>query len=132
MLRLLFVAPSLAYGGAERHAVALTCRLAERGHECHVAYIKQLQPDQSAVLCARLGERVYSLNAARYLDRRALAALAERVTQIRPDAVCATNPYALMYASLALREAGARVPLMVTYHSTRIRGAKEQLQMLFY
>jgi glycosyltransferase involved in cell wall biosynthesis len=132
MPRVLFVTPSLAYGGAERHAVTLMCRLAERGHECHAAYVKDLEPNQSVEVRARLGDRVSCLDASRYFDRRALAALAARVAQIRPDAVVAANPYALMYASLALRRARMRTPLVVTYHSTRILGAKERLKMIFY
>jgi len=132
VLRVLFVTPSLAYGGAERHAVTLMCRLAELGHECHAAYVKDLEPSQSAEVRAHLADRVLCLDASRYFDRRALAVLAARVAQIRPDAVVAANPYALMYASLAMRRARTRAPLVVTYHSTRILGAKERLKMLFY
>ncbi len=32
-MRLLFITQSLVHGGAERHAVTLANRLAERGHE---------------------------------------------------------------------------------------------------
>ena len=35
----LFVTGSLAHGGAERHTIPLANRLAERGHECHAAYV---------------------------------------------------------------------------------------------
>jgi len=132
MLRLLFVTPSLSYGGAERHAVTLMYRLAERGHECHALYVKQQEPSQSDEVRARLAGRVFCLNAARYFDWRVLRACANHIARIRPHAVIAANPYALMYASLALRLTRARVPLVVTYHSTRILGAKEQLKMLLY
>jgi glycosyltransferase involved in cell wall biosynthesis len=37
-----------------------------------------------------------------------------------------------MYCSLALRLSRLRAPLIVTYHSTRLLGAKEQLQMMIY
>ena len=39
-MRLVFVTGSLVHGGAERQSIALANRLAERGHECHVAYVK--------------------------------------------------------------------------------------------
>ncbi|TMG89314.1 MAG: glycosyltransferase family 4 protein [Betaproteobacteria bacterium] len=37
-----------------------------------------------------------------------------------------------MYSSLALTLSRLRVPLIVTYHSTRLLGAKERLQMMLY
>ncbi|TLY84284.1 MAG: glycosyltransferase, partial [Gammaproteobacteria bacterium] len=39
-MRLLILTGSLAHGGAERQAVTLANRLAERGRECHLAYVK--------------------------------------------------------------------------------------------
>ena len=36
-MRLMFLTGSAEYGGAERHAITLANRLAERGHECHGA-----------------------------------------------------------------------------------------------
>src|SRR5690554_6425487 len=39
-VRLLFITGSLVHGGAERHTITLANRLAERGHECHAAYVK--------------------------------------------------------------------------------------------
>ncbi len=44
----------------------------------------------------------------------------------------AANPYALMYSALALRLSRLRARLVVTYHSTRLLGAKEHLQMMIY
>ena len=131
MVRLIFVTGSLSYGGAERHAVALMNRLAERGHECHAVYIKNIG-DQLDRL--RLGEygTVRCLNADRYFDRRALADFAAHLSLLRPSVVVAANPYALLYSWLALRRAGARAPLAVTFHTTLLPGVKEWLQMLYY
>ena len=39
-MKILFVTGSLVHGGAERHTITLANRLAERGHECHFAYVK--------------------------------------------------------------------------------------------
>ena len=68
------------------------------------------------------------LHAARYFDPTALSHLHALLGRLDPDVVLATNPYALLYASLA--RVGA--PIMVTLHSTYIRTFKEQLQMLAY
>ncbi|MBI3043011.1 MAG: glycosyltransferase family 4 protein [Betaproteobacteria bacterium] len=130
-MRLLFVTGSLAHGGAERHTLALANRLNERGHECHVAHVK----DDAGLLeqlplAGRAPPR--SLEASRYLEPRAVARLARHAAALRPDAVVAVNGYALMHAWLALRGARLRTPLAVTYHSTKLLGAKQQLQMALY
>jgi L-malate glycosyltransferase len=74
----------------------------------------------------------FCLDATRYLDLRALRRLATRVARIRPAAVVAANPYALLYASLARGLSGARAPLVSIYHSTRWPGLKQQAQLLAY
>ncbi len=132
MPRLIFVTGSMAHGGAERLSVAVMNRLAERGHECHAVYVKNERP--GLLDRVRLGEggTLHCLNAARYLDLRALAEFAAHLASMRPSVIVAANAYALMYAWLARRLARLRTPLMVTYHSTRLLGVKEQLQMLVY
>jgi L-malate glycosyltransferase len=130
-MRLLFLTGSLAYGGAEHHAVTLSNALADRGHECHLAWIK---PDAAQRTRLRLqnGGRAFSLDAARYLDRGALRRLAGTLALHRPAVLIAANPYALMYAVLARSLAELHVPLVVIYHSTRTSGFKEQLKLLAY
>lgn len=131
MLRALFVTNSLACGGAERHAITLMNRLAERGHHCHAAYIRN-DHDQLDRIRLRNGGTVRCLGATRYLDTRALADFAALLAGIRPSVIVAANEYALMYSSLARRMARMRVPLVVTYHTTRLLGAKEHIKMLAY
>ena len=131
MARAIFVTASFTHGGAERHSIAVMNRLAERGHECHAVYIKNVSTQLNRIRL-RNGGTVRCLNAARYFDRRALADFAAHISRIRPSAIVAANPYALMYSSLALTLSRLRVPLIVTYHSTRLLGAKERLQMMFY
>ena len=126
-MRLALVTGSLVHGGAERQAIALANRLAERGHECHAIYVKN-DPSQLARLRLAPPSTVRCLNAARYFDLRALSHLAAQLERLAPQAILATNPYALAYASLA----NPGVPLIVTLHSTYIRTLKEQLQMLAY
>jgi len=130
-MRLMFLSGSLAYGGAERHAIILANALARRGHECHTAWVKQDAAQLGRLDLAHLGS-AFCLNAARYLDLRAAGRLAGALARHRPGAVVAANPYALMYASLACARAQLRVPMVVIYHSTRWPGLKEQAKLLAY
>lgn len=134
-MRLIFVTSCLSRGGAERHAVTLMNRLSDRQNECHAVYI-QKRVDRPADLLDRIRLRghgtVRCLNAVRYFDLRALADFAAHISAIRPSVIVAENSYALMYSWLALRLARLPVPLVVTYHSTRLLTAKEQLQMAVY
>lgn len=131
MTRALFVTGSLAHGGAERHAIALMNRLSERRHECHAVYVKG-GAGQLERLRLRGGATVQCLDAARYFDVSALRRFAHHLLRIEPAAIVAANPYALMYAALAMRLSRRRVPLVVTFHSNRLLGLKEQLQMAAY
>jgi glycosyltransferase involved in cell wall biosynthesis len=121
-VRLAFVTGSLAPGGAERQTLALAARLAARGHHCELIPVK----DDCAL--APPGT-VRALGARRYFEPRALARLAARLGALRPDAVVAVNCYALLYAALARRR---RARLVVTMHSTKLLGLKEELQMALY
>lgn len=130
-MRLIAVTGSSSPGGAERHAVALVNGLADRGHQCHAACIKGTG-DLLDLVRPNEGGTVRSLDAVRYLDLRALAGFAAHVSRIRPEAIIAVNGYALMYCWLALRFSRARIPLVVVYHSNRLLGPREELQMLLY
>jgi glycosyltransferase involved in cell wall biosynthesis len=131
MLRAIFVTGSLFHGGAERHSITVMNRLAERGHECHAVYIKDGAAQLDRIQL-RGGGTVRCLNATRYFELRAVADFAAHISRVRPSVIVAANPYALMYSWLALRLSPLRVPLVVTYHSTRLLGAKEHLQMICY
>ena len=130
-MKLIFVSSNFISGGCERQTISLMNGLGARGHECHAVYIK---PGSDMVGDIRLHEHgtVTGLEAARFLDRRALADFAERVRAISPHAVVAANPYALLYAALALRLARSRARLVVTYHSTFMTCLKEEAMMLGY
>lgn len=132
MLRAIFVTSALTHGGAERHAVTLMNRLAERGHECHAVYVKNGHPNLIDRIRLRERGTVRCLHAAHYFDMRAVRDFAAHVSRIGPTVVVAANPYALMYSRLALRRSGVRAPLAVTFHTTLLQSAREQMQMLFY
>ncbi len=131
MARNVFITGSLVHGGAERHSITLTNRLAERGHECHAVYVKN-DPSQLGRLRMQGEGTIRCLEAQSYLDPRAVADLAAHLKRLEPSAIVATNPYALMYATFAKRLAGASAPLAVTFHSSQLLNAKEHAQMLFY
>jgi glycosyltransferase involved in cell wall biosynthesis len=130
-MRAIFVTSSLPHGGAERHSIALMNRLAERGHECHAVYIMDSGGPLDSVRL-RSGGTLRCLNAARYLDRRAVGDFSAHIARIRPTVVVAANPFALMYSRFALRGSGVRAPLAVTFHTTLLPGVKDWLQMLYY
>ncbi len=130
MTRLMFVTGSLAFGGAERHSITLMNRLAERGYECHAVYVKSAASQLDRIELHD-GATVKCLEAQRYLDRRALADFSTHIARVQPSIVVAANQYALMYAWLAIRRTGQRIPLLVTFHSTLLPSVKEWVQMLY-
>jgi glycosyltransferase involved in cell wall biosynthesis len=131
MASLMFVTGSSSVGGAERHTVAVLNRLAERGHRCHAVCVKETG-DLFDRIQPRNGATVRSLEAARYLDVRAVADFAAHLARVKPSAIVAANGYALMYSWLAHRLSRSRASLVVTFHSNRLLGVKEQLQTMLY
>lgn len=129
MLRIMFVTGSLTHGGAERHSITLMNQLARRGHECHGVYVKPDAHQRDRVELLGKGS-LRGLAANGYLDRRSLADFAAHLAHVKPEVIVAANAHALLYASLARMLSGLRVPLLVTYHSTRLLGMKERLKML--
>jgi L-malate glycosyltransferase len=127
-LRVLFLTSSLRQGGAERQSITLLSRLVERGHVCRLVHIKHADHPLELTSCGTACD----LGATRYLDRGAIRRLTAEISGFRPSVIVAVNPYALMYAALALPGSGLRTRLAVTYHTTRLLGLKEHLQTLFY
>ena len=68
-MRLAFLTGSLVHGGAERQAITLANRLAERGHECHAIYVKN-DPSQLGRLRRKKGHAETWSGQVRRLDRR--------------------------------------------------------------
>jgi glycosyltransferase involved in cell wall biosynthesis len=128
-MRLVFVTASLVHGGAERHSITLVNRLAERGHDCHAVYVKN---DAGQLGRLRGAASVTCLGASRHLDVRSIREFSRQLARLAPGVVVAANPYAALYARLALRLSGLRAPLVITWHTTVLGNAKEWLQMLYY
>ena len=125
-MKILFLTGSLVHGGAERHTITLANRLAERGHECHAAYVKN---DPSQLERYRGMASITCLDAGGYLDHAALGRLKSLIATLNPTHLLAANAYATLYAWLGLRLAGSPAPLAVTYHTTLPKHAKEGVQM---
>ena len=104
-------------------------RLAERRHEWPCDLIKSGRDQLDRIACATAQR---ALSRCGTLHRPAALARCGHISRIQPSAIIAANPYALMYASLAMRLSRRRAPLVVTFHSTRLLGLKEQLQMAAY
>ncbi len=130
MTRTVFVTGTLPDGGAERHTISLLKALATRGHDCHIVCIKPTASSTAALHLAP--SRLTSLEAARYLDLAAARRFAALLQAVKPQAIVAANPYALLYASLARRLARSPARLIVTFHSARTLNTKEWMQMLAY
>lgn len=128
-MKIVFVTGSLVHGGAERQTIALANRLVERGHQCHLAYVKN---DPSQLERLRGAASVHCLHAGRYLDGRSLAQLKALLTGIKPTHIVAANQYGLLYAWLAHRLSASAAALGVTFHTTELRTLKEQVQMAYY
>jgi glycosyltransferase involved in cell wall biosynthesis len=105
-------------------------RLADRGHECHAAYIEENHALLDRVRL-RSESAVRCLSAERYLDRSALADLAALVANVQPSVIVAANAYPLLYATLARGLARTSAAMVVTDPTTP-HGPREFLQMLLY
>jgi len=128
-MRPMFVTGSLVHGGAERHSITVMNRLAERGHECHAVYVKN-DPSQLGRIRLGKGGTVRCLEAGGYFDPAALREFTAHIARIRPTALIAANGYALLWTAIANRLSGWRVPVIATFHTTQLHGAKEQVKML--
>lgn len=129
MLRPLFVTGSLMHGGAERHSITVMNRLADRGHQCHAVYIKNAQ-DLLAQIQPRDGTTVRCMNADGFFDLRAIGNFAAHIFKVRPSVIVAANGYALMNASLARLRSGLDIPVVATFHTTRLLETKNQVKGL--
>lgn len=127
--RPMFVTGSLVHGGAERHAITVMNRLAERGHECHAVYVKD-DPSQRGRIRLGPGGTLRCLNATRFLDPEAVGKFAAHLRRVQPGVLVTANDYALMNATLACLRAGLRPPIVQVFHTTRLFGLREQVKML--
>ena len=131
-IRLLFIVSSLGFGGAEKHVVALVNSLDRRRHQISLAYLKDDTCLLPQVDGAQVEGRLFCCFVGHKIDARAVRLLAAHVDDQAIDLVVCVNPYCLLYATLARRQAHHRCRLVELFHTTELAGAKDQLQMLFY
>ena len=128
-----FVVDYMATGGAERHAVTLANGLDRSRFD--VSFI-QLKPGGTLEgLLDRSNLAGFDcVDVARKYDREAVARFARQLERSRCRVIVAANPYATLYSILASRRVttGRRPRVVSTFHSTILRGLKNQAQMAFY
>jgi glycosyltransferase involved in cell wall biosynthesis len=128
-----FVADYLATGGAERHAVTLANGLDRSRFEVSFLQLKPGGPLEALLEKSRLA-RFDCVDVARKVDHDAVARFARHLETSRCRVIVAANPYATLYSILASRRVAAdgRPRVISTFHSTILRGLKNQVQMAFY
>ncbi len=99
MKRVLFVLPSLEYGGAARQATLLAKGLPRDRFLVEVCVLGSMGPWREELTEA--GIAVTSLDWKRWLDMRPLASLRQRIRHFRPDVIHAYKPSALRAVAAA-------------------------------
>jgi glycosyltransferase involved in cell wall biosynthesis len=93
MRRILFVVPSLEYGGAARQATLLAMGLARDRFLVEVCVLGKMGPWKEELI--RAGVAVTTLGWRRWMDARPLARLRERIRTLRPHVIHVYKPAAL-------------------------------------
>ena len=127
---LLFIVNSLGVGGAEKQVITLLNQLDEGAFRLHLAYLKsdarllpQLRREKlDDVLCC---------DVRRPIDLTAVRRLRGLIAARQIDAIVCTNTYSMLYGHLA-RGSARGIRLATVFHSTRLLGLKERMQMLLY
>jgi glycosyltransferase involved in cell wall biosynthesis len=130
-VRVLFVAASLCFGGAEKHAITLANRLDPAQFQLSFSYLK---PDESLLpqLDVRRLKSVVSFKVSRKLDWSVVRALVRQIDADQIDVIVCVTEYPALYAMLAARRARRTPKLIEIFHTTTYRRLKESLQMILY
>ncbi|HKU17135.1 MAG TPA: glycosyltransferase family 4 protein [Steroidobacteraceae bacterium] len=127
---------TLAFGGAEKHAVSLANHLDPARFRVSFCHLKADPPVAAAATLADQLDRsrveaLLCLNVRRKLDWRAVTELARAIDSLHIDVILCTNGYPLLYALLAARLARRPVRLVEVFHSTGFQTPiKSRLRML--
>lgn len=123
-----FILNTLGRGGAETQTVGLANALLALGHRCDVVALKRLPPRYGEELVPNADAAVFWCDAKGFIDLGALRRLATLIRDRRADVLVAVNEYSMMYAHLARRLAGRRLPVVVTFHTTLVPTLKERVK----
>ena len=127
MPKVLHVITDTGWGGAERHALALTTGLVQRGHDCQVAYL--VGDGYLDTAFEARGIRTTNLRARSWLDPVALARLIRLARRERFDLLHAHLFPGEVFATLAALRLGG-VPLICTKHNDEAFLRKWHFRML--
>ncbi len=130
-LSLLFILNSLEVGGAEKQVVTLLNHLDASRFRLHLAYLKRKEQLRPQLLTARLQD-LSCCDVRRGIEPRAVHQLRRLIAARDIDAIVCTNPFSMLYGSVARAGSFARPKLITVFHTTRLRSFKERAQMLLY
>ena len=127
----LFIVNSLEVGGAEKHVVTLLNHLDTSRFGLHLAYLKRKEQLLAQLLPGRLQELV-CCDVQRGIERRALDRLRRLIAEKDIDVILCTNPYSMLYGSLARAGSRTRPRLVTVFHTTLLESFKKKVQMFLY
>ncbi len=127
----LFIVNSLEVGGAEKHVVTLLNHLDTSRFGLHLAYLKRNEQLLPQLLTGRLQDLV-CCNVHRGIERRAVDRLRLLIAEKHIDVIVCTNPYSMLYGSLARAGSPVRPRLVTVFHTTLLESFKKKLQMFVY
>lgn len=132
-MRIMFVADSLKFGGAERHLVTVATGFSGRGNEVVVTYLKPydelagelLEGGVSSVVCC---------NSRGGFDLAAIRRLAFLIRDFAPNILVVSAQYSLMFTVLARLWLRNYIPLLFVCHSMEHvrRSRRERLRFSVY
>jgi glycosyltransferase involved in cell wall biosynthesis len=128
---LLFIVNSLQVGGAEKHVVTLLNHLDTNRFGLHLAYLKRSEQLLPQLANARLKELV-CCDVHRGIERHAVQRLRLLLAERDIDVIVCTNPYSMLYGSLARAGSPAMPRLVTVFHTTLLESFKKKAQMLIY
>lgn len=125
MKKILFILSNLCIGGAEKQTVALANGLAKKGFE--VVIVSLGNGDQLAnEVCDSI--QVVFLNKRSFVDFVLLQCLKKEIKSVKPDFLIMVNLYTMLYVYFATRSLRKRPILILTHHTTILKGFKEKLK----
>lgn len=130
-LSVLFLADSLCFGGAEKHAVTLLNHLDASTFRLGLVYLKRMEQLLPELDCGRL-DNVYCPDFGRGMDWRGLVRLACHVRRWRPDVIVCVNQYPLFFGYLASLLSGVSSHIVEIFHTTELPDTRSRLQQIFY
>lgn len=128
---ILFLANSLAAGGAERHVVTLLNHLDSSRFRMHLAYLKRPGTLLPQLDVTRL-DTVSCCQVSAKLDLPAVIRLRRLVRAHDVDLIVSTNTYATLYGALVRAATPSSLKLSAVFHTTQLLTPKQRLAMQLY